>query len=223
MFSTIIERLEVIIREYGALGVFWAAFTEEIIAPIPSSFIAMMSGFFLLETNLTWGEALGQGFLLVAIPMALGMTVGSIIIYGACYYGGKPFIERYGKWLSISWEGIERAEKKFTKGRWDELSMLGARILPIVPSVAISSFSGLIRYPIKTFIVLSLIGGAIRSLIMGLIGWQARDAYKLYAERFEHFESISTLIVGVLCLGALAYWFYKKKKKEKKRIDQEER
>ncbi len=204
MLNTIILQLEVVIREYGAIGVLFAAFLEEIIAPIPSSLVAMFAGFFLVPAEFTWAKAMVVAFLKVAIPMSIGVTGGSLIVYAVAYFGGKPIIARYGKWFGISWTSIEKTEQRFIKGYADELTLLGARALPIIPSVAISAFCGLVRYPIKTFIFLTLLGTFLRSTIMAMIGWQVRDAYIAYAEIVNQIE-IFVFVAIVITLAVFLF------------------
>ncbi len=204
MLNAVILQLEVVIREYGAVGVLLAAFLEEIIAPIPSSLVAMFAGFFLIPTEYAWLQAIVSASLKVAIPMSVGITTGSLVVYAIAYFGGKPIIARYGKWFGISWTTIEKTEQKFTKGYADELTLLGARILPFVPSVAISAFCGLVRYPIKTFIVLSFVGSLIRSVIMAMIGWQVRDAYITYVEIISQIE---IFVFAVIVIAFISFLF----------------
>ncbi len=207
MFEQIISQLEVVIREYGAVGVLFAALLEEIIAPIPSSLVAMFAGFFLVPTEYTWLQAIFEAFLKVAIPMSVGITIGSLIIYTIAYFGGKPIITRYGKWFGLSWALIEKTEEKFIKGHKDEIILLSLRALPFVPSVAISAFCGLVRYPIKTFIALSFIGSLIRSTIMAMIGWQVRDAYIAYAGIINKIETFALAIaITALALFLIYSW-----------------
>lgn len=203
MFNEVILQLEVVIREYGTIGVFFAAILEEVVAPIPSSLVAMFAGFFLLPTEYTWLEAIGASIFKVAIAMSLGITIGSLLFYAIAYFGGKPIILRYGKWFGLSWELIEKTEAKFIKGHTDEVILLTLRSLPFVPSVAISAFCGLVRYPLKTFIVMSFAGSLVRSSIMALIGWQVREAYLAYAgivSRIEKFVFFTIILIIVFFL-----------------------
>ncbi len=203
MISEFIFKIELIVREYGAMGVLFAAFLEEIIAPIPSSLVAMFAGFFLVPAEHTLLQAIAVASLEVAIPMSVGVTVGSLIFYTIAYYGGKPIILQYGKWFGLSWALIERTEKRFIKGHADEIILLCLRSLPFVPSVAISAFCGLIRYPVKTFIILSLIGSFIRSVIMAMIGWYMHDAYITYAEIINRIEIFVLATIIVACVSFL--------------------
>lgn len=210
MLNGLILQLEVVIREYGSIGVFLAALLEEIIAPIPSSLVAMFAGFFLVPTEYTWLQAIVVAFSEVAIPMSIGVTLGSLIFYAIAYFGGKPIILRYGTWFGLSWELIEKTEEKFIKGYTDEIILLSLRSLPFVPSVAISAFCGLVRYPIKTFIILSFVGSLIRSVIMAMIGWYVRDAYTAYAEIMSHMEKY-VLIAIVIAFTAFLFLRLRKK------------
>ncbi len=204
MISALIQQLELVVGKYGAIGVFLAALLEEIIAPIPSTLVAMFAGFFLVPAEYTWLQATTVAFFKVAIPMGIGITLGSLFFYAVAYFGGKPIIMRYGKWFGLSWGLIEKTEEKFIKGYTDEIILLSLRSLPFVPSVAISAFCGLVRYPIKTFIIFSFIGSVIRSVIMAIIGWQVHDAYISYAEiisRIETFVFIAIVITLTVFLS----------------------
>ncbi len=189
------------------MGVLFAAFMEEIIAPIPSSLVAMFAGFFLVPTEFTLLQAIVIATLKVAIPMSIGVTGGSLIIYAVAYFGGKPILVRYGKWFGLSWELIEKTEERFIKGHKDEIILLSLRSLPFVPSVAISAFCGLVRYPIKTFIFLTLLGTFLRSTIMAMIGWQVRDAYIAYAGIISRVEIfVFAIIIGAFTLFLIYLW-----------------
>jgi len=215
MLAGLIIHLEVVIRGYGALGVFFAALLEEIVAPIPSSLVATFAGFFLVPHDYTWLQALPIAFFKVALPMGVGVTLGSLLFYALAYFGGKPLILRYGAWFGLSWELIEKTEEKFTKGSADEIILLTMRALPFVPSVAISVFCGLVRYPLKTFIVLSFIGTVIRSMIMALIGWQVRDAYVSYAGILSHLETFVSAGILVALVVFLVVRLRQRKKDTK--------
>ncbi len=213
MLNVVISQLEVVIREYGAVGVLIAALLEEIIAPIPSSLVAMFAGFFLVPTEYTWLQAIGASFLEVAIPMSVGITIGSLFFYAVAYFGGKPIIIRYGKWFGLSWALIEKTEERFIKGHKDEIILFSLRALPFVPSVAISAFCGLVRYPIKTFIIISFAGSLVRSMIMAMIGWQVRDAYVAYAEIMSQIE---TFVFAAIIIALVAFLFLHLRQKIKK-------
>lgn len=213
MINSIVLKLEIIIREYGSLGVFFAALLEELIAPIPSTLVAMFSGFFLVSVDYTWWQAISYAGIAVAIPMSLGVTLGSLAFYFAAYYGGKPIILKFGSWFGLSWDLVEKTEEKFTEGRVDEIILFTLRAIPFIPSVAISAFCGLVRYPLKQFITFSFLGTLVRSFIMALVGWQVRDLYVTYAETLGRIEGYVVILMVVCTLLFLFYSWNKNKNK----------
>ena len=211
MLSHLIAQLQIMISTYGAIGVFIAALTEEVIAPIPSTLVAMIAVFFLIPAQSSLLSAALVGIIKVAIPMALGISLGSLLFYGVAYYGGKPLLEKYGRWFGLSWKNVGAAEKKFAKNRRGEVALFLMRATPFFPSVAISTFAGLIRYPVKRFFIISLLGSATRSLIVALIGWQLRDAYLKIADTLDHLESF---VMAAIIFGVAAYIVFKMTRKK---------
>lgn len=207
MIQNIISIIEKIVIPYGAGGVFIAAFLEEIIAPIPSSFVAMLAGFFLLPVDENLMGVIPSAIFTVAIPMSIGISAGSLIIFALAYFGGKPIILKWGRWFGIEWSSVEKLEARLTKGYADELVLFGARALPIVPSVAISAFCGMIRYPVRTFLLITFLGSFLRSFIMAIIGWQVRDAYIFFADVISQIETfIFVGIIGAFALFLVYSW-----------------
>jgi len=211
MINYLITQIEIFIKGYSAVGILIVAFLEEIIAPIPSSLIAMFAGFFVIPINYSWIQAIIKAFLEIAIPMSAGITIGSLVFYIIAYFGGKPIIVKYGKFFGLNWLLIEKTEKKFTKGYADEIILFSLRALPFIPSVAISVFCGLVRYPIKKFIIFSFLGSLVRVTIMALVGWQIRDTYSTYAQIISQIETFLLVLIFTI-LSVFLFLRFKKKK-----------
>lgn len=212
MLESVTSQLQAFFIDYGAIGVFLGSIIEEIIAPIPSTIIILGSSFFILE-----GQSIGLNSILnlifnVSLPAALGMTIGSFFIYGLCYYIGKPFITKWGKYLTIRWEDIEKTDEKFQEQTKDELILFGVRAIPIIPSVAISAFCGIIRYDLKKYILITFLGGITRASILGFIGWQFGNVYQKIANQISFLEEI---VVIIIVIAAIGYLYYNKKKSKK--------
>jgi len=209
MLEQIASQLQYFFIEYGVIGVFFANLIEEIIAPIPSSIIILGSSFFILE-----GQAININSILIlifqiAIPTASGATVGSLVIYGFCYQIGKPFISKWGKFFQIRWEDIEKTSEKFEEYSRDELILFLSRALPIVPSVAIGAFCGIIRYDLKKYVIITFLGGLIKAIIIGLIGWQFGNFYQ---EIGGHISFLEEVFIITTIIGIIGYIIYNKKK-----------
>ncbi|HPX77886.1 MAG TPA: membrane-associated protein, partial [Methanobacterium sp.] len=120
MFEDIILYLENVLLVYGPLGVFLASIIEEIIAPIPSTLVILGTSFIILKGAVISPETVFSLFINVVLPASLGVTLGSVLVYGLAYYLGKELIDRWGKYLGVSWEYIEKVQDKFQEGRSDK-------------------------------------------------------------------------------------------------------
>lgn len=215
MIDSIVVYIQSIISNYGALGVFGATIVEEIIAPIPSAIIPLMAGFFLLPSTMYFAEVLLRGVLIIALPVSIGISIGSTLVYVLGYFGGKPAIEKSKKLTGINWQEIMNIEEKVTRGNRDEIALFILRLIPIVPGFAISGFCGVVRYPFQKFIIITFLGSFIRAFILGMIGWQAGELYVNYADIISRFEKIIFLIIFFLLFTFLAYRYFVKKSQNK--------
>lgn len=189
-----------------------ASIIEEVAAPIPSALIMTMSGFLLVSGSVSV-SSIGALVFKVALPAALGVTIGSYFIYFVAMYGGKPVIENWGKYFGLYWSDIEKLQQKMSGSRKDEVIIGLARVLPVFPSVVISAFCGLIRMNYFKYFVISFVGVFFRGLILGTIGWQVGNVYTKYAEYIKHIEDA---VLYSLIVVVLVFIIYKTIKKYKK-------
>lgn len=192
MVEGLIHFLQENILPLGAVGVFLASVIEEVIAPIPSAIIMTMSGFLLVTGPVSLGSISALIFK-VAIPSALGVTIGSYFVFYIAKYGGKPIIDRLGRYFGLYWSDVEALQAKMSGTRRDEWLIGTARVLPIFPSVVVSAFCGILRMnPVKYFFI-SFIGIFFRGIILGLVGWQVGNVYAKYAELVSSIEKVVLL------------------------------
>jgi membrane protein DedA with SNARE-associated domain len=210
MFEHLTQFLELHILPWGWWGVFAAAVAEEVVAPIPSALVMMTAGFLFVTGPVGVGSIL-KLILYVGLPAAVGVTIGSLWIYGVAYWGGRRALDKFGKWIGLSWEDVEKMRIKFEASKGDEFGIIGARVVPFVPSVAISAFCGFIRMKFWKYCTLTFIGMFLRAMLMGAIGWQVGNVYHRYAETIARFEKLGLVLIilaGLLFIGVL---FWKRK------------
>lgn len=171
-----------------------ASVVEEVVAPIPSALVMMSAGFLFVIGPVDINNVLRLIFI-VALPAASGVTLGSLFIYGIAWWGGKPLLIKWGKWIGLYWDDMEKLERRFKESKKDEIVIMGARVIPIVPSVAISALCGFFRMNIFKYIWLTFAGMFIRGLILAIVGWQIGNVYHRYADIISHFESIILIVV----------------------------
>lgn len=211
MIESLIHSIQTILIPLGAIGVFLASILEEVVAPIPSAFVLMTAGFFLVPDHAWTLASLGKIFFVIAIPGALGVTLGSLIVYGIGYWAGKPLLLEWGNYFGISWGEVEKMERRFERGYSDEVTLFIVRAVPVIPSVIISAFCGLIRLPVREYLVFSFLGMIIRAFVLALIGWQVGGVYERFAGFISQVENkvfAAAVIGGIFLIG---YRIMKKK------------
>jgi membrane protein DedA with SNARE-associated domain len=148
----------------GYVGVMLAMAIESAMVPLPSELILPYAGFLVSDpaqieplTGSTWN------FWIVAIVATIGNTLGSLVAYAIGAYGGRPFLERWGKYLLIRQHEIELADRFFQQH--GNATVFIGRLLPIVRTF-ISFPAGVARMPLGPFIVYSTAGAFLWSLLL---------------------------------------------------------
>jgi membrane protein DedA with SNARE-associated domain len=188
-----------------------ASIIEEIIAIIPSSVVQMGAGFLFLGGQEVGAPALVTLLFMVVLPATLGVMVGSLPIYYATYFGGKPVIERFGRYFSVSWEEVERVEQHFAASGKIGRFIFICRALPVMPSVVITTFSGIVRVPVYTYLLYTFLGTLVRAGILGVVGWQLGALYRTYAPYVDRLEKVGFVLIG----GAVLLWYVRQRRKTK--------
>jgi membrane protein DedA with SNARE-associated domain len=136
-------------------------------------------------------------FVTMALAGTLGYLVGSIVGWAIGFYGGRPLLEHHGRWLHLSPQKLDRAERWFD--RWDDLAVLIGRVTPVIRSF-ISIPAGIFRMPFWRYIVLTLIGSAVWAFAFAGVGYGVGSSY----ERFQHgFRFVDyAILAGIIALAA---------------------
>jgi len=187
-----------------------ASIIEEIIAPIPSTLVIMGSSFLILKGYPIAVDSMMRLLIYVVLPASAGVTLGSLFVYAIGYFLGSPFIKRWGKYMGVSWDDIEKAEGRFSQGKSDNLILFILRAVPVVPSVAISIFCGFIRYRLRDYIMFTFLGSLVRGFVLGILGWQFGMLYLEISQQISFLEEL-VLLVLVIALAVYLYWRKTKK------------
>lgn len=201
------------IKTNALLAMFGGGFIEQIIVPIPSPIITMAGGALIIERNLPIFEAIWQIFNKVTLPYTIGATLGTSLVYFIAFYGGKPLIDKFGKYIGISWKLIEKIKADFQKTIADELFILISCSIPIVPVSLITGFCGGFKIPPTKFYPMVFLALLIRATLLGFIGFEMGEAFVGLAHGLDKIESLMTVIGAGLMLGFL---FLKREKWLKK-------
>ena len=205
--------IEVLIGQWGFIGVFTAAVLEEIAFVIPSSVVHLAAGFVMMSDVAMNAAGFGRLLLFVSLPIALGTVFGSFFLYAIGYWLGKPFIERFGGYLGVSWESVERVVEYSRSRKSDEWLLFLARITPIVPNTPLGIACGAIRYPLVRYTLISFVGIFLRASIVGFLGWQVGEAYGQYAQQLEAYKYHGLAMVAAA--AAVFAWYALKRRRNR--------
>jgi membrane protein DedA with SNARE-associated domain len=143
-------------------------------------------------------------FVVMSLAGAIGYLAGSIVGWAIGLYGGRPLLERHGRWFHFSGDKLDRAEQWFD--RWDDLAVLVGRVTPVIRSF-ISIPAGVFRMPLGRYVVLTAIGSAVWAFALAGVGWAAGRSY----EHFDHGFRYAEYAIVALVLALAAYWVVKRR------------
>jgi membrane protein DedA with SNARE-associated domain len=187
----------------GYLGVGFAMAIESAMIPLPSELVLPFAGF--LISDATKIEPITGGpwnFWLVVVVATLGNTCGSLIAYAIGAWGGRPFLERWGRYLLIRPHEIELAEQFFE--RWGAPTAFFSRLLPVVRTF-ISFPAGVARMPLRTFIAYSTAGAVPWSIALVWAGTQLGARWVDIRHALQPFDL--AIAVGIVGLVVLFVWW----------------
>jgi membrane protein DedA with SNARE-associated domain len=143
-------------------------------------------------------------FLTMVLAGTLGYTVGSLAGWWVGIYGGRPFLERHGRWFHLSHEQLGRAERWFERfGSW---AVLVGRITPVARSF-ISIPAGVFRARIVSYMILTLIGSTIWCLALQSVGFALGTRWEEVQHGFHYVDyAVVAIFVAGVALIILRRW-----------------
>jgi len=183
-----------VISQTGYGGITFLMALESACIPIPSEIIMPFSGFLVFEGKFIFWQVVLWG--------AIGNLIGSIAAYLVGYYGGRPLIEKYGKYFLISFHDLEKTDRWFSK--YGQSTVFFSRLLPVVRTF-ISLPAGISRMDFKKFSFYTLAGCLPWSFVLtyaGVIMGKNWIDLEIYFRKFQW------VIGGLIILGAI-WWIWR--------------
>lgn len=193
--AIVIPFLEALYERFGYVGVVIAMAIESAAIPLPSELILPFAGWSVskgLTEPLTSSPWSYWGAVIAGV---VGNTVGSLASYAIGAYGGRPLVERYGKYVLISAHDLELADRWFA--RYGEATVFFSRMLPIVRTF-ISVPAGIARMPLWRFTLFSILGAIPWVMLLVWGGMQLGDHW---LELKHNLRGLDYLIAAVILLG----------------------
>ena len=198
----------------GYVGVAVAVALETIVAPIPSEVILPMAGWKVSQsaadlsvleplTGLPWNIPL-------AVALAtVGSVVGALVGYYIGAWGGRPILDRYGRYVGIGAEDLDRADRWFE--RWGSWAVFFGRMVPLVRTF-VSYPAGISRMPMGRFLLFSTLGSLPWNAALIYAGFVVGANYPEIEAALKPFEYVIYVIVIGLVLILVGRWWWRKQR-----------
>jgi membrane protein DedA with SNARE-associated domain len=202
--QALVTFLQNLLNTIGWPGVFIAMVIESACIPLPSEVTMPLAGWMLVQAKaLSWLWLVWAG-----LVGAVGNVVGSWIAYWVGQKGGRPVLEKYGRYVLISRHDLDRADAWFAK--YGEFAIFFSRLLPVVRTF-ISFPAGVARMDLKRFSILSLLGSFPWSIALAWAGYVAGEHWEQIRDAMRPFDIPIIAVFLLLC----ALYVYRKLKSAK--------
>lgn len=177
------------ISHLGYFGVAGLMAIESSNIPLPSEIIMPFAGYlvYLGVMNIWWAAFFG----------AIGCVIGSVISWAVGFWGGRPLLNKYGKYILISHYDLDRADNWFKKH--GEATVLIGRLLPIVRTY-ISLPAGIAKMRLDKFILYTLIGSFPWCFFLAWVGLKLGANWESIRGYFRGFDWIILVLIIILII-----------------------
>lgn len=211
------ETVTSFIVDYGLYAVFFLSLIDAVL-PAASELVmvyggALAAGAFSDESLTLAGDPIEStfwAFFAIALAGTVGYIVGSILGWAIGLYGGRPYLERHGRWLHVTPAKLDKAEAWFD--RYGNLAVLVSRCLPVIRSF-ISIPAGIAEMPLGRYTVLTTIGTIPWYFGLAAIGVAVGASW----ERFHHAWRFADYAIVALVLIAIGAWIVHARQKRARR------
>jgi membrane protein DedA with SNARE-associated domain len=220
ILSGITEVVTSAIGDYGLYAVF-ALMLVDAVFPAASELVmlyggALAAGAFADQDVVLFGRTIEEGlpaYLAIALAGTIGYTIGSVGGWAIGLYGGRPYLERHGRWLHLDVDKLDRAERWFE--RWEDWAVFLGRLTPVIRSF-VSVPAGVLEARFVRYTLLTLAGSAIWCFAFAGAGYVAGDNWEDLHHAFRYFD----YLVGVAIVAAVA-WLVVRRLRRRKRLAEE--
>ena len=195
MFTRVVELVGhfviAVISHGGYPGIVLLMGIESACIPLPSEIIMPFSGYLVHvgRFKLIW----------VALAGAVGCNAGSLVAYYVGVVGGRPLVERYGRYLLVTHHDLELADRWFA--RYGDWAVFFARLLPVVRTF-IALPAGIARMNFWRFNVYTFLGSLPWCLALAYAGVKLGERWTILRQYFHRFD---TAIIVLILAGVV--WF----------------
>ncbi len=187
MIEAVAQWITHVISSMGYPGIVLLMAIESACIPLPSEIIMPFSGYLVSRGEMSlWG---------VSVAGALGCVLGSVPAYYLGMYGGRPAVERYGKYLLVSRHDMDLADRAFA--HYGEGIIFGGRLLPVVRTF-IAFPAGLARMHMGRFIGYTFVGSIIWCFALAYVGERLGKNWQTIGPYFHEYDTALAVVAALL-------------------------
>jgi membrane protein DedA with SNARE-associated domain len=186
-----------LIETGGYTGIFILMALESMVAPVPSEAVMPFAGFLVTTNTFTMP--------MVIIVSSIASIVGSLISYYMGYWGGKPVVLKFGKYLLLDKHHLEMTENFFAK--YGEKTIFICRFIPVVRHL-ISIPAGIGKMHIWKFTIYTVAGAVIWNAFLAYLGVWLAERWTLV----HHYSRYLDYVVVIMIIALIGYWIMKRLK-----------
>ncbi|MGH3135279.1 MAG: DedA family protein [Gaiellaceae bacterium] len=208
ILSGITDAITSAIGDYGLYAVFLLMLIDAVF-PTASEVVmvyggAVATGAFAGQDVVLFGRTIDDGlaaYVAMALAGTIGYTLGAMGGWAIGLYGGRPYVERHGRWLHLDTAKLDRAERWFEK--WEDWAVFLGRLTPVVRSF-VSIPAGVMEVPFVRYTLLTLAGSAIWCFAFAGIGYAVGESWEDFHHAFRYVEYVVAAAIAaiVVWLGA---------------------
>jgi membrane protein DedA with SNARE-associated domain len=172
------------IEKLGYPSVFILMTMESMVFPVPSEAVMPFAGFLIVQKTFTFWQ--------VILVSTFGSIVGSLLSYGIGFYGGMPFVRKFGKYALLDEKELEATEGFFKKH--GEITIFICRFIPVVRHL-ISIPAGTGKMNLIKFSIFTIIGAGLWNSFLTYVGCVLKNNW---AEVMKYSHIIDIVVVAIL-------------------------
>jgi len=189
--------IEEIIATIGYPGLALLMALDATIMPVPSAVVLGFAGHLSYEGRLN--------IIAVTLVGAVGSTAGSFLMYGLGRWGGRPFLDRFGRLFGLGGPRMRSAEEWFAK--YGDRAVLFSQLVPIARDL-IPFPAGMARMSAGRFVLLSLLGSLPFCLVLAVVGMASGPSWEAAVDLVDSYDVV--IFMAVL-LPLTAYWYLRRR------------
>lgn len=211
--TTVSNFIVSIIQTLGYPGIFFLMLLEGLLLPIPSEVVMAFGGYMAYSGNLPSELGL-PAFIILLLAGSVGNMVGAYLAYLLGDYGGIPLIIRYGRYVMLDRESIEKTHNWFLK--YGSSSVFLTRLVPVFRTF-ISIPAGIAKMNRGHFLGLTLAGALIWDSILIYFGYHLGPYWNSIIDTFNKFTDLALIALAIIVIGWV--WSKLSKRNAVKKVD----